>query len=380
MRKTTIVLAAMAAIAALSSCSNNKENASAPASDVEPICQKYQRFLTDPEGYVVYRATGEIKVDGVLDEKTWENAPEITNFRDISGDGFPDPLYKTTAKILWDDNYLYIGAELDEPNVWAYLQKHDEVIYNDPDFEVFIDPDNDGQNYFEIETNAIGTVFDLFIQKPYRCKTRAFVTFSWDAPGMKLATKINGTLNKPEDTDKGWAVEIAIPKEAIAAEFDNYLVAGNYLRLGFSRVEWQTEVIDGKVTRKCDAEGKRLPEFNWTWPATGMIAMHMPERWNYLYLSDKPAKSEIFEYPADHKIEKLLWGMYYAQDDALNENGKYNCCVEQFNLTDAEKALLPEGTTLKVEATTGKFEITATKADGSSIRIDENGYILRNNK
>lgn len=348
--------------------------------NAQSLLDKYQRFLTDPQGYVVYRATSDIKVDGVLDDAAWADAPTVGEFCDISGEGFPKPRFNTQAKMLWDDNYLYVGAELEEPNVWAYLQKRDEVIYYDPDFEVFIDPDNDGNNYFEIETNALGTIFDLIIQKPYRVNTRAFVTFSWDAPGLKLDTHVYGTLNNDKDTDKGWSVEMAIPREAIAAEFDNYLQAGKYWRLGFSRVEWQTENIDGKTCRKKDAEGKYLPEDNWTWPSTGMIAMHMPERWNYLYLSDKPMGTDKFEYPEDHNIDKLLWAMYYAQEDQLKATGKYFNNLKQFKLGKAELALLPEGAHLNVEATAHKFEITCVKADGSSVSVDENSYVCRRNK
>lgn len=349
----------------------------------QSIIEKYQRFLTDPYGYVAYRTNGPIKIDGVLDEATWAKAQPTEKFADISGEGFPTPRYQTTAKIMWDDDYLYIGGELEEPNVWGYLTKHDEVVYNDPDFEVFIDPDNDAQNYFEIETNVLANVFDLTIQKPYRALTRAFVTFSWDAPGLKVDTHVYGTLNNSKDTDKGWTIEMAIPRTAIAAEFDNYLKAGNYLRIGFSRVEWQTECdANGKTTRKNGPDGKRLPEDNWTWPSTGQIAMHMPERWGYLYLSDKTVGegTEQFQYPADRPIEKLLWAMFYAQETHKSETGKYYANLKDFKLTSAEKALLPTGSAIRVEALTNKYEITVTKADGSSVSIDENGYICRRDK
>src|SRR3712207_6853585 len=33
-------------------------------------------------------------------------------------------------------------------------RQHDAIIYHDNDFEVFIDPDNDTHQYFEIEVNA----------------------------------------------------------------------------------------------------------------------------------------------------------------------------------------------------------------------------------
>ena len=357
--------------------------AATATSSAQSITERYKRFLTDPHGYVAYRTNGNIKIDGVLDESDWLKAQPTEEFADISGEGFAKPRFKTTAKMLWDDEYLYIAAEMEEPNVWGDITKHDEVIYYNPDFEVFIDPDGDAHNYFEIEANALGTVFDLFLQKPYRAPNRPFVTFSWDTPGLKLDTHVYGTLNDSRDTDKGWTVEMAVPRKAIAAEFDNCLKAGRYLRIGFSRVEWQTETdSQGKSSRKKGADGKYLPEDNWTWPSTGMIAMHMPERWGYLFLSDKKVGegSETFEYPADKDMEKLLWAMFYAQEMQMKEHGSYFAKIKDFRLTPSEKALLPEGSVITVETTSDKYEITVKKADGSSVSIDENGYLCRRTK
>ena len=66
--------------------------------------------------------------------------PWTTDFVDIQGGAKPTPRFRTRAKLLWDDDYLYIAAELEEPHVWATLTQHDSVIFQDPDFEVFIDP------------------------------------------------------------------------------------------------------------------------------------------------------------------------------------------------------------------------------------------------
>ncbi|MCF0160579.1 MAG: carbohydrate-binding family 9-like protein [Bacteroidaceae bacterium] len=183
-------------------CSSNTQTTKHEGHVEGNIFETYARFLTEPYGYVAHKAAGEIKVDGVLDEADWQSAPYTEAFADISGEGFPTPRFQTKAKMLWDDHYLYIGAELEEPCIWADLLQRDTIVYYNHDFEVFIDPDGDGQNYFEIETNARETVFDLMIQKPYRARTRAFVTFAWDAPGLKLKTHLNGTMNNPKDEDK----------------------------------------------------------------------------------------------------------------------------------------------------------------------------------
>ena len=314
------------------------------------LTQRYQRLLTDPQGYVVYRTASPITIDGIADETAWQDAPVVDNFRDISGEGFPLPLYHTSARMLWDDDCLYIAAELEEPNVWAYITQHDEVIYQEPDFEVFIDPDNDGQTYFEMEFNAIGTLFDLFLSTPYCTSSGTFISVAWDAPGIQIATHINGTINDDSDTDQGWSVELAIPKKALANNFDNPLKAGSYWRLGFSRVEWQTQTVNGRIGRKQNEKGSYLPEYNWTWPATGQINMHMPERWNYLYFSNKTSGAETFRYPADHNIEKLLWATYYAQHDHYNAAETYFQKLKQLGLSKEDLALLPDGAEISMEA------------------------------
>lgn len=341
------------------------------------LTQRYQRLLTDPQGYVVYRTASPITIDGIADETAWQDAPVVDNFRDISGEGFPLPLYHTSARMLWDDDCLYIAAELEEPNVWAYITQHDEVIYQEPDFEVFIDPDNDGQTYFEMEFNAIGTLFDLFLSTPYCTSSGTFISVAWDAPGIQIATHINGTINDDSDTDQGWNVELAIPKKALANNFDNPLKAGSYWRLGFSRVEWQTQTVNGRIGRKQNEKGSYLPEYNWTWPATGQINMHMPERWNYLYFSNKTSGTETFRYPADHNIEKLLWATYYAQHDHYNAAETYFQKLKQLGLSKEDLALLPDGAEISMEATKRKFEVTVTKPDGSTISVDENHCIRR---
>ena len=121
----------------------------------------------------------------------------------------PAPRFKTRAKMLWDDSYLYIGAELEEPHVWATLVKRDTVICRDNDFEVFLDPDGDSHEYYEFEMNALNTVWDLLLKKPYR--DGGPPVDSWNIDGLVTAVHIDGTLNDPRDIDQGWSVEIAFP-------------------------------------------------------------------------------------------------------------------------------------------------------------------------
>ncbi|MBI1763991.1 MAG: carbohydrate-binding family 9-like protein [Acidobacteria bacterium] len=230
-----------------------------------------------PKEYVCQHATGKITIDGKLNEAAWRKAPATDLFVDIEGDTKPRPRFATRAKMLWDDQYFYISAELDEPHVWGTLTKRDSVIFQDNDFEVFIDPNGDRDEYYELEINALNTVWDLFLPKPYRDGGKA--QDGWDIVGLKTAVQIRGTLNHPRDTDKGWTVEMALPWQALGeyAHKPAPPAEGDQWRINFSRVEWQHEIVDGKYRKVANTK-----EDNWVWSPQGVIDMHRPEKWGYV--------------------------------------------------------------------------------------------------
>lgn len=233
-----------------------------------------------PKEYVCYRTSGKINIDGKLDESSWSSAPATDSFIDIEGDAKPRPHFTTRVKMLWDDRHFYIGAEMEEPHVWRTLKKRDSVIFNDNDFEVFIDPDGDRNEYYELEINALNTVWDLFLPRPYRDGGKA--QNSWDIAGLKTAVKVTGTLNNPTDQDQGWSVEMAIPWRALAkyAHRPAPPADGDRWRINFSRVEWQHEIVDGKYRKIANTK-----EDNWVWSPQGVIDMHRPEMWGYVRFS-----------------------------------------------------------------------------------------------
>ena len=132
------------------------------------IFSGFEHLFTPVQSYVVFRSDSEIIIDGKADDPSWKNAEWTEDFVNIEGTEKPKPKFKTRIKMLWDERYLYILAELEEPHVWAYYEKPDLIVFEENDFEVFIDPDGDTHNYFEIEINAQNTIFDLFMAKPYR--------------------------------------------------------------------------------------------------------------------------------------------------------------------------------------------------------------------
>ncbi len=329
-------------------------------SSAQSLFEKYERYLTDPREYICYRVDGKLEIDGNLDEPSWQKALPTAPFADISGEGFPAPKYETTARLLWDDDYLYVGAVLQEEDIEAHLTQRDTIVYYDNDFEVFIDPDGDAQNYFEIETNARGVIFDLMLDKSYRCDGNFMV--QWDCPGLKAAVHHEGTLNNPEDKDTYWSVEMAIPHQALTMNFDNPLQAGNTWRINFSRVEWLK---------------KEGPEENWVWSPTGKIDMHMPDRWGYLHLVDKTvgtSSDDEMVYPHHRAIYKLLCAMFYAQQDAYETQQDHLRTIDQFSLTEKELGTLPADAEISVEATQHLFRMAITHpAEGMRYLVNNEG-------
>jgi len=230
-----------------------------------------------PKTYLCGRAATPIHIDGRLDEAGWRAAPWSDDFVDIEGDRKPRPRFRTRVKMLWDATHLYIATEMEEPHVWGTLTQHDAVIFHDNDFEVFLDPNGDRLEYYELEINALNTTWDLFLPKPYKDGGKA--RNEWEIAGLRSAVHVDGTLNDPRDTDRGWTLEIALPWKALGeyAHGPAPPVPGSQWRINFSRVEWEHEIVAGRYRK---VAGKK--EDNWVWSPQGVVNMHVPEKWGYV--------------------------------------------------------------------------------------------------
>ena len=279
-----------------------------------------------PRGYVCPYAKQAVKVDGLMNDAAWAAAPWTDEFVDIEGPAKPNPRFRTRAKMLWDDEYFYVAADMEEPHVWGTLTKHDEVIFADPDFEVFIDPNGDTHEYYEFEMNALNTGWDLFLPKPY--KDGGTARNEWEIPGLKTAVHVRGTLNNPEDRDEGWSVELAFPWRVLRefAHRDAPPGEGDQWRIGFSRVEWQIEVRDGKYIKV-----PKTPEDNWVWSPQGVIDMHRPEKWGYVQFTRK--STAVFAPDPAAPVRDALQEVYYAQMDFFKKHARWGAKFDEIGVT-----------------------------------------------
>ncbi len=297
--------------------------AMAPVDPVGPL----PKSPPHPRTYGCPRVAKVPPMDGDLHHAAWAKAPWTADFIDI--EGIAKPALRTRAKMLWDDKCLYIGAQMEEPNLWATLTKRDSVIFQDNDFEVFLDPDGDNHRYVELEMNALNTVWDLLLPKPYRDGGPALDSFNIE--GLRTAVKLTGALNAPESPPPsppphlrtkvrsgahGWSVTIAIPWKALRDQTSQPLPPkkGDRWRINFSRVEWDLEVVGGKY-RKIP----NRPEHNWVWSPQWAINMHRPETWGFLEFQDKPAPVKPDPY---WKERCALMDLYYRLRITREKNGR----------------------------------------------------------
>ena len=335
-------------------------------------------LFTSPLTYTAQRTQHLITIDGNLTEADWQTAQWSGAFTDIEGGLKPAPLLNTRMKMLWDDSCLYVAAQLQEPQLTAFLRQHDTIVFNDNDFEIFIDPDDDTHNYFEIEINTLNTIFDLFLSKPYRNRGNALIAY--DVQGLQSAVQLQGTLNKSGDTDSGWTVEMKIPFRAVNFGFATSYTptAGSFYRINFSRVEWDWNIAGNNYTKRKDSAGRQLPEHNWVWSPQGVINMHYPERWGYLFFGVNADTS--YSLSPDEQLKSYLWLIYYKQQDYFKNKKAYAGKLSQLSIptkVDVEHAQYH----LSLASLSGRFVATIEDAQHQPLfSIDEDGKVMKLNK
>ncbi len=217
--------------------------------------------------YTIYRAGTPITIDGRMDEPAWMAAPDVGAFH------FPwwtaGKKEQTVAKLLYDDNAIYLAYICEDAHIWAEHTLRDSKVFNDDCVEFFVAPNSANPNaYFNFEMNVIGILLDQF--HPHGAE--APLTEEWNGTGIQIATSINGTLNDDSDTDRYWILEASIP-------FHN-----------FAGVARHTPPEPGDVwhvgLNRCG--GKTNEQFSqWSPSDTPMPAFHVPSCFGHMTFSER---------------------------------------------------------------------------------------------
>lgn len=325
-----------------------------------------------PPVYQCRRATKPFVLDGNVEKEFWQDAEFTELFADIEGEKMPNPRFNTRAKMLWDDENLYVGAILEGDEIWGHQTERDCVIFWDNDFEIFIDPDSDTHQYYEFEMNAKNTVWDLLLTKTYRDGGKPVNGF--DMHGLRTAVHIDGELNNPAADNRRWMVEVVIPFAAVneCAQEPRNPRKGEYYRVNFSRVQWKVDVVDGQYKKRTDENGKVLPEDNWVWAPTGVINIHYPELWGFVFFTEG---DETYEIPEIEREKWQLRKMYYNVNAYYDENGHFPASLEEV-VEEGSYTVVPSYVPAK-----HTFEISCDCADGEhELAIMGDGRVYVYNK
>lgn len=156
--------------------------------------------------YEVKRAAKPIVVSGKLDDPAWKNAGSIEFI--FPWDAQTGAKQKTTARLLWDDQYLYVGYDCEDADIVAVHTERDDPTYLDDAVEIFLNPKPSQTGiYYGLEMNARAVLYD------YLMYDASYAMKRFNLSGVKLLTNIRGTLNARGDQDSGWTLEVAIPWE-----------------------------------------------------------------------------------------------------------------------------------------------------------------------
>ena len=157
----------------------------------------------------VPHAAAPLTMDGRLDEPAWTNAATFTGLYRFNSRGkLSGPA--TTWKILWDETYLYFAFDCADRDIVAPKRKRDDTVFMDDCVEMFILPEFRFRTYWELVVSPGGDIFDS-VDCKQADQWGAILDLSQDLKGLKCGIEVRGTLNKQDDVDQGYTIEIAVP-------------------------------------------------------------------------------------------------------------------------------------------------------------------------
>jgi hypothetical protein len=225
----------------------------------------------DIQSYSCNYATIKPTIDGDWNSKAWKQALSSQVFIDIQGTSFPKPRYQTSFKALYDEDYLYILGKMQEEHIWTTMNVKNTKLYKQNAFEIFIDPEGDSQNYYEFEINALDTIWELSLTKPY--SENGVAKDPDNIIELFHKVFINGTLNDDSDIDIGWDVEVWIPLDGLKRfNNGNKPVKDDVWNVNFQRAQYP--FVDGVRSSNVTF---------WVWSNPDGKTMHKPANWGRLH-------------------------------------------------------------------------------------------------
>jgi hypothetical protein len=175
----------------------------------------------------IQKASSEIIIDGVLDEKAWEDAAVAKDFFMITPMDTSFARVNTDVRMSYDEDHLYLIVinhhAVEGPYMVESLRRDFSFGKND-NFLLFMDPFDDMTNGFSFGANAAGAQWDgqMF--------NGGAIDLSWD----------NKWVSKVKNYEDKWIFEAAIPFKSI-----RYKKGISEWGINFSRLDLKTTEKSG---------------------------------------------------------------------------------------------------------------------------------------
>jgi hypothetical protein len=198
--------------------------------------------------------TESIRLDGVLDEPAWQQAPAITNLTMSEPTPGAAPAGRTVVRVLADRKVLVIGVRCDDPDaagIVSFTKARDGLLQNEDHVKVVLDTFQDARSGYVFAVNPGGARYDALIQPGGETENA-----NWDGLWEAATSRDAG----------GWSLEIRIPVSTLS--FKQALSSWNFnVQRRVQRLQevdrWSGWSRDYKVTQMSHAgELAGLPEFD----------------------------------------------------------------------------------------------------------------------
>lgn len=194
-----------------------------PQSPVPEICVPYTEM---PSGF-----------DGSLSAACWKDAAVIREWAGPMGEARGSG---TTCRLLWSSSHLLLGFHTEDSDIFATRTERDDLLWKEDVFEIFLDPEGQGRNYFEFQFNALGGIFDaFFLGEPTKVENGAL--WSYDCKGLISTAKWDRDARTGADI--GWSVEIGIPYTSLMRLPHTPPEPGDTWRANFVRRDYPDRMV-----------------------------------------------------------------------------------------------------------------------------------------
>lgn len=121
-------------------------------------------------------------------EEPWDTPKGCTPFRLLRATDAATPRLATSVGAWYDDDYLSVVFSASDDHVAATHFRHDAPLYEEDVVELFLAPER-AREYYELEVNPVGTVFDARIHSPDGVRATMTTDLEWTCEGLIAAVR-----------------------------------------------------------------------------------------------------------------------------------------------------------------------------------------------